>query len=108
MVVPRFITQAMQGKPLTVYGDGTQTRSFCDVRDTVVALDLLASNRASAAKSSTSGTTARFPSATWRKWSFSEPAAPPPSNTSPYLEAYGEEFEDITHRRPASGKIIPR
>lgn len=41
-VLPRFIAQALAGKPLTVYGDGTQTRSFCDVRDTVRALDLLA------------------------------------------------------------------
>jgi UDP-glucose 4-epimerase len=42
-VLPRFVTQALRGEPLTVYGDGLQTRSFCDVRDTVPALDLLAS-----------------------------------------------------------------
>jgi UDP-glucose 4-epimerase len=43
-VLPRFISRALAGKPLIVYGDGTQTRSFCDVRDTVRAIDLLASN----------------------------------------------------------------
>jgi dTDP-glucose 4,6-dehydratase len=32
-VVPNFITQALSGKPLTVYGDGNQTRSFCYVSD---------------------------------------------------------------------------
>jgi dTDP-glucose 4,6-dehydratase len=34
-VVPNFITQAIAGKPLTVYGDGKQTRSFCFVGDLV-------------------------------------------------------------------------
>ncbi len=34
-VIPNFITQALDGKPLTVYGDGTQTRSFCYVDDLV-------------------------------------------------------------------------
>ncbi len=34
-VVPNFITQAMRGEPLTVYGDGSQTRSFCYVDDLV-------------------------------------------------------------------------
>jgi len=34
-VVPAFIDQALKGEPLTVYGDGSQTRSFCYVRDLV-------------------------------------------------------------------------
>jgi dTDP-glucose 4,6-dehydratase len=34
-VVPNFIAQALRGNPLTVYGDGTQTRSFCYVNDTI-------------------------------------------------------------------------
>jgi dTDP-glucose 4,6-dehydratase len=34
-VVPNFITQALRGEPLTVYGDGSQTRSFCYVSDLV-------------------------------------------------------------------------
>jgi len=38
MVVPRFVQQALRGEPLTVYGDGSQTRTFCDVRDVVAAL----------------------------------------------------------------------
>jgi UDP-glucose 4-epimerase len=38
MVVPRFVQQALRGTPLTVYGDGSQTRTFCDVRDVVDAL----------------------------------------------------------------------
>jgi UDP-glucose 4-epimerase len=38
MVIPRFVRQAFVGEPLTVYGDGSQTRCFCHVSDTVDAL----------------------------------------------------------------------
>ncbi|MBC8523373.1 GDP-mannose 4,6-dehydratase [PVC group bacterium] len=42
MVVPRFIEAALENKPLVVYGDGSQTRCFCDVLDTVpMLLDLM-------------------------------------------------------------------
>ncbi len=41
-VVPAFIDQALRGEPLTVYGDGSQTRSFCYVRDLVDGLYRLA------------------------------------------------------------------
>jgi dTDP-glucose 4,6-dehydratase len=34
-VVPNFVGQALRGEPLTVYGDGSQTRSFCYVADLV-------------------------------------------------------------------------
>lgn len=41
-IIPNFFMQAMQKKPLTVYGDGTQTRSFCYVTDLVAGLITLA------------------------------------------------------------------
>jgi UDP-glucuronate decarboxylase len=40
-VVSNFITQALQNKPLTVYGDGQQTRSFCFVSDLILGIELL-------------------------------------------------------------------
>jgi len=42
--VSRFIAQALTNKPVTIYGDGTQTRSFCYITDTVVGLMLLTQN----------------------------------------------------------------
>jgi UDP-glucuronate decarboxylase len=42
--ISRFITQALANKPLTVYGDGTQTRSFCYITDTIIGLLLLLAN----------------------------------------------------------------
>lgn len=41
MVVPTFIQQAVNNEPITVYGDGTQTRSFCSVYDAIAACDRL-------------------------------------------------------------------
>jgi len=42
MVIPRFLNQAIEGEPLTVYGDGNQTRCFLHVRDAVEAILALA------------------------------------------------------------------
>ena len=42
MVIPRFVRQALRGEAITVYGDGTQQRCFCDARDVVQALTGLA------------------------------------------------------------------
>src|SRR5579864_5080356 len=44
MVLPRFVDQALRGKPLTVFGTGHQTRCFADVSDIVRALLLLAAH----------------------------------------------------------------
>lgn len=44
MVVPRFIEQALQNKPITIFDTGEQKRSFCDVRDTVRLFNALADN----------------------------------------------------------------
>src|SRR5712691_1523040 len=41
MVAPRFVQQALRGEPLTVYGDGQQSRCFTDVRDSVTAVTRL-------------------------------------------------------------------
>ncbi len=38
MVIPRLVQQALRGEPLTIYGDGQQTRCFCDVVDAVRAI----------------------------------------------------------------------
>jgi nucleoside-diphosphate-sugar epimerase len=40
-VIPNFITQALEGRPITIYGDGRQTRSFCYISDMVEGLEKL-------------------------------------------------------------------
>jgi UDP-glucose 4-epimerase len=42
MVVPRFVQSALAGQPMTIYGDGTQSRVFCHVADAVKAILILA------------------------------------------------------------------
>ena len=47
MVLPNFVSQALSGKPITVFGTGDQSRCFCDVQDTIEAvLRLMANDRA--------------------------------------------------------------
>ena len=41
MVIPRFVSAALAGRPLEIHGDGTQTRCFCHVQDTIRALTRL-------------------------------------------------------------------
>ncbi|MBA2648689.1 MAG: NAD-dependent epimerase/dehydratase family protein [Legionella sp.] len=45
MVLPRLVQQAFHNEPITVFGDGTQRRAFCNINDTVNLMDLLANNK---------------------------------------------------------------
>lgn len=100
MVVPRFIEQALSSKPITVYGDGEQTRSFCDVRDTIAALDIIANNHALIGEiinlgqdqPITMNNLAKLVKRLANSKSIIEHIA--------YNEAYGQEYEDIRFRRP--------
>ena len=40
-VISNFICQALENKPITIYGNGTQTRSFCYVQDTISGIEKL-------------------------------------------------------------------
>lgn len=106
MVVPRFIRRAAANAPLTVFGDGSQTRSFCDVRDTVRALDRLAALPDARGGSIVNVGNDREVSIN----ALAELVIEHTGSTSvidhvPYEQAYGTEFEDIRHRRPALDKL---
>jgi UDP-glucose 4-epimerase len=106
MVVPRFVGQALAGRPLTVYGDGMQTRCFCHVGDVVRALvDLMllgdeaygeVFNIGSHEEISILGLAARV-----RELTASESEI----RLIPYAEAYEEGFEDMPRRVPEIAKI---
>jgi len=65
-VVSNFIVQALRGEPLTLYGDGSQTRSFCYVDDLVEGLIRLMNGNTLAR--STSATRGSSRSASWPSW----------------------------------------
>ena len=105
MVVPRFVKQACRKEPFSIFGDGRQTRSFCDVRDVIFALDLLANESQSIGQIINVGND--------REISINDLALlicecigyKNPSNYLSYKEAYGVEFTDITQRRPDLSKL---
>jgi UDP-glucose 4-epimerase len=106
MVIPRLIQQAMAGKPLTVYGNGTQQRCFSDVADTVRAITQLSEhddapgrlfNIGNAQEEISIGELARRIIAITD--SSSEIAY------VPYAEAYAPGFEDMERRVPDTTRI---
>jgi len=106
MVVPTFVGQALAGRPLTVFGDGTQTRCFCHVDDVVSALvDLMllgepaygeVFNIGSLEEISMLGLADRV-----RELIGSDSEI----HMIPYEEAYEAGFEDMPRRYPDVAKI---
>jgi UDP-glucose 4-epimerase len=106
MVIPNFVKQALLGHPLTVYGDGTQSRCFTYVSDVVGVLLKLADHEAAVGQvlnvgndreEVTIGDLARRVKE--RTGSRSEIV------TVPYDQAYEEGFEDMPRRVPDLGKL---
>lgn len=106
MVVPRLISQAVRGEPLTVYGDGTQTRSFCDVRDTVCALDALASSPRSSGEIINVGNDREISINALAHLILERSESRSEITYIPYEEAYGEPYVDIQRRRPNLEKFF--
>ncbi len=105
MVVPSFVKQAVHNEPLTVYGEGNQTRSFCDVRDTVVALDRLAGCPEAWGEVVNVGNDQEIPIRDLAELIIQRAQSASPLHYLSYKDAYGEEFEDVTHRRPVLNKL---
>lgn len=104
-VVPTFIKQALANEPLTVYGDGTQTRSFCDVRDTARALEQITSSDIESGEIVNIGRDEEISILDLAKLIIQRTNSSSTIKLIPYLEAYGIEFEDIAHRRPVLDKL---
>lgn len=100
MVIPRFIKQAYEGGPITVYGDGEQSRCFCHVADVVPALHRLMSTPGAAGKVVNLGSDHEI---TINALADQVRARFGPNveiQHIPYAEAYRHGFEDMRRRVP--------
>lgn len=105
MVVPNFVSQAVRNIPVTIFGEGTQTRSFCDVRDTIRAFDLLMSCDDANGEIVNVGNDQEISITDLAKLVIARAHSTSTLHYQTYEEAYGEAFEDITHRRPILDKL---
>lgn len=105
-VVPRFIQQALAGEPLTVFGDGSQTRSFCDVRDTVAMLDTLASTPAAYGQIVNVGNNREITIRALAEMVKLRTNSKSTLDFVPFSKAYGNDFEQITQRLPILDRLF--
>jgi UDP-glucose 4-epimerase len=105
MVVPRLVAQALAGEPLTVYGDGRQTRCFCHVADVVQALFALATNERAYGNVFNVGATTEISIHDLAQMIIDVTDSKSEISLIPYDEAYGEGFEDMYRRVPDTTKI---
>ncbi len=105
MVMPRFVEQAVRGEPLTVYGDGTQSRCFCDVRDVVEAIIALASHPEATGQVFNVGGGEEISIGELARRIIDRVGSTSEIAHIPYEEAYGEGFEDLQRRVPDTSKI---
>jgi len=105
MVVPRFVERALKNEPITVYGDGTQSRCFCDVRDVVRAVAGLAIHPDAVGQVVNIGSRDEISIGDLARKIKSLLKSQSPIRTLPYDQAYAPGFEDMQRRVPDTTRI---
>ena len=100
MVVPRFVKAALTNEPVTIYGDGTQTRCFAHVYDVVDAMIAIAFAQNTIGKVINIGNDFEISINDLAKRIIGETGSQSEIVYVPYDEAYGEGFEDMERRVP--------
>jgi UDP-glucose 4-epimerase len=106
MVIPRLVRQALAGEPLTVYGDGTQTRCFCHVDDVVDALLRLLDHPAAEGDVFNIGSTEEISILDLAKRVKARTRSASDIDLVVYDKAYESGFEDMARRVPDIGKVM--
>jgi UDP-glucose 4-epimerase len=106
MVVPRFVRQALDGQPITVYGDGRQSRCFCNVSDVARALiDLMLIGEPAFGEVFNIGSREEITMIGLAERVRELTGAPVEIVRVPYEEAYEQGFEDMRRRVPTTEKV---
>lgn len=100
MVLPRFVRAAMGGQSLRVFGDGQQSRCFCDVRDVTGALPRLLGEPACAGRVFNLGSDREISIAELAERVVETLGSTSAIDRIAYADAYPAGFEDLRHRRP--------
>ena len=100
MVLPRFVGQALRGEELTVYGDGTQTRCFCDVRDVVRGLIAVAECEMAVGRVVNIGTSDEVSIAELAQRVIDLCGSVALIRRIPFDVAFGSDFDDMQRRVP--------
>jgi len=105
MVLPTFVRQALTGQPITVFGDGTQSRSFTYVADVVDALVKLAQEPRAVGEVFNVGNTEEVTIVDLAERVKRAAGSASPVQFVPYDEAYEAGFEDMPRRVPDISKV---
>ena len=105
MVIPRFVAAALAGRALEIHGDGTQTRCFCHVRDTIRALQGLMDARSISGEIFNVGSTERVTIQELADRVREVTGSQSDVSFVPYDEVYGQGIEDMLHRQPSIDKV---
>jgi UDP-glucose 4-epimerase len=105
MVIPRFVERALAGRPLEIHGDGTQTRCFCHVADTIRALKGLMDARSISGEIFNIGSSSSIRILDLARRVIEMTRSESELVFVPYDQVYGQGIEDMLHRVPAIEKI---
>ena len=105
MVLPRFVEAAISNQPLTVYGDGTQSRTFCSVTDVVDALVLLMDSKESIGQAFNIGSTNEITITDLAQKVIKLTDSKSEIVYKKHAEVFGDNFEEPQRRVPDTSKI---
>jgi UDP-glucose 4-epimerase len=105
MVVPRFVHAALKNEPITIYGDGTQSRVFCHVLDAVSAIATMAATDSTIGDVYNVGGTGEVTIKQLAEQVIKVTGSKSEITYTPYSAAYPAGFEDIQRRVPDISKV---